>query len=129
MTLPWTTDKHAQMTTENSKGMNDASASNVGYISRKPLQYIHITTPCAGHIVEVTFQNDCNAYDLFSNTTQLFSSPFNSRKIMLYSSSNYTVVIQFAPFFIYCITYVLALWQIVFVRTVTYYVIFTFHQD
>ena len=30
------------MTTENNKGMKDASASNVSHVSRKPLQCIHI---------------------------------------------------------------------------------------
>ena len=76
--LTWTTDKHTEMTTENSKGKKDASASNVSHVSRKPLQCIHITTPYAGHIVEVTSRNHSNAYDLFSNTTRLSSSLFSS---------------------------------------------------
>ena len=36
------------------------------------------TTPHAGFVVEVTFQSHCNSYDLFSNTTRLSSSLFNS---------------------------------------------------
>ena len=65
------------MMTENSKGMKDIETSNVSHVSRKPLQYIHITTPYAGHVVEVTFRSHYNAYDLFSNTVQLSSSLFN----------------------------------------------------
>ena len=52
-----TTGKHTQMTKENSKGMKDLSASNVSHVSRKPLRCIHITTPYAGHVFEVTFRN------------------------------------------------------------------------
>ena len=63
-----TTGKHTQMTKESSKGMKDLSASNVSHVSRKLSQCIHITTPYAGHVVEVTFQNHYNAYDMFSNT-------------------------------------------------------------
>ena len=65
-----TTGKHAQMT-------KDFSASNVNHVSRKPLQCIHITTPYAGHVAEVTFRNHHNAYDMFSNRTRLSSSLFN----------------------------------------------------
>ena len=48
-----TTGIHTQMMKQNSKGMKDLSASNVSHISRKPLQWIHITTSYTGHIVEV----------------------------------------------------------------------------
>ena len=72
-----TTGKHAQMTKENSKGMKELSASNVSHISRKPLQCIHIATPYAGDVVEVTFRNHYNAYNMFSNRTRLSSSHFN----------------------------------------------------
>ena len=72
-----TTGKDTQMTKENSKGMKDLSASNVSHISRKPVQCRHITTPYAGHAVEVTFRNHYNAYDMFSNRTRLSSSLFN----------------------------------------------------
>ena len=47
--------KHTQMTAENWKGMKDLGTSNVGHVSRKPLQCIDVTTPVASHIVEVTF--------------------------------------------------------------------------
>ena len=50
-----TTGKHAQMTKENSKGMKDLSAPNGSHVSKKPLQCVHITTPYAGHVVEVMF--------------------------------------------------------------------------
>ena len=36
LTLPRTTDKHTQSTTENSKRMKDVSTSNVSHFSRKP---------------------------------------------------------------------------------------------
>ena len=65
------------MTTENSKGMKDVGTSNVSHVSRNPLQCIQVTTPYTGHVVEVTFPSHYNAYDLFSNTTQLSSSVFN----------------------------------------------------
>ena len=71
-----TTGKDTQMTKEDSKGMKDLSASNVSHVSRKPLQCIHITTPYTGHVVEVTFRNHYNAYDMFSNRTRLSSSLF-----------------------------------------------------
>ena len=74
------TGKHTQMMKENSKGMKDLSASNGSHISRKPLQCIHISTPYAGHVVEVTFRNHYNAYDMFSNRTRLSSSLFNRRE-------------------------------------------------
>ena len=60
--------------------MRDLSASNVSQVSRKPLQCIHITTPYTGHVVEVTFRNHYNAYDMFSNRTWLSSSLFNRRE-------------------------------------------------
>ena len=66
------------MTTENSEGMKVASTSNVSYVSRKPLQCLLVTTPYADHAVKVTFLSHFNAYDLFSNTTRLSSSLFNS---------------------------------------------------
>ena len=72
-----TTGKHTQTTKENRKGMKDLSASNVSHVSRKLLQCIHITTPYASHVVEVTFRNHYNAYDMFSNRTRLSSSLFN----------------------------------------------------
>ena len=65
------------MMKENSKGMKDLSASNGSHVSRKSLQCMHITTPYAGHIVEVTFRNHFNAYDTFSNRTRLFTCLFN----------------------------------------------------
>ena len=71
-----TTGKHAQMTKENSKGVKDLSAPNVSHISRKVLQCIHITTPDAGHVVEFTFRNHSNAYDM-PNRKRFSSSPFN----------------------------------------------------
>ena len=67
-----TTGKHTQMTKENNKGTKDLSASNV-----KPSQCIHITTPYAGHVVEVPFRNHYNAYDMFSNGTRFSSSLFS----------------------------------------------------
>ena len=73
------------MVTENSKGMKDASALlvKVIHVSRTPLQCIqYVTTPYAGHVVEVTSRNHCNSYDLFSNTTRLSSSHFNSGEIV-----------------------------------------------
>ena len=79
-----TTGNHTQMTKENSNGMKDLSASNVSQVSRKPLQCIHITTPYTGHVVEVTFRNHHNAYDMFSDRTRLSSSLFNRREVMLY---------------------------------------------
>ena len=39
---------------------------------------MHVTTPYTGHVVDVAFQNHRNTYDLFSYTTQLSSSLFNS---------------------------------------------------
>ena len=84
-----TTGKHTQMTKENSKEMKDLNASNVSHVLWKPLRCIHITTPYAGHVVEVTFRNHYNANDMFSNRTRLSSSLFNGGKIMLYSDSFY----------------------------------------
>ena len=77
MILPCNTGKHAQMVAENRKGMKGVGTSSVSHVSRKPLQCIGVTTPIAGHVVEVTFRNHCNAYDLFSNATPLSSSLFN----------------------------------------------------
>ena len=71
------TDKPTQMTKENSKEMKDLSASNVSYVSRKPLQRMHITTPFAGHLVEVTFRNHYNVCDMFFIRTGLSSSLSN----------------------------------------------------
>ena len=65
------------MTTKNSKGMKDVGTSNVSHVSRDHLQCIQVTTPYAGHVVEVTFRSHYNAYDLFSDTTRLSSSLFN----------------------------------------------------
>ena len=68
-----TTGNRTLMTKGNSKGVRDLSASNV----RKHLLCIHITTLYAGHIVEVTFRNHYNDYDMFSNRTWLSSSLSN----------------------------------------------------
>ena len=73
-----TAGKHTQMTKENSKRMRDLSASNISHVSSKPLKCAHI----AGHVVEVTFRNHYNAYDMFSNRTRLSSSFFNIGKVM-----------------------------------------------
>ena len=70
--------KNTQMTIENSEGMNDICTSSVSHVSRKPLQCIQVTTPYAGHVVEVTFRSHYGAYDLFSNITRLSSSLFSS---------------------------------------------------
>ena len=72
-----TTGKYTQTKKENRKGMKDLSASNASHVSRKPLQSIHITIPYAGHVVEVTFRNHYNAYDMFPNRTRLSSSLFS----------------------------------------------------
>ena len=56
------------MTTEISKGMKDVCTSSPCHVSRKPLQCIDITD--ADHAIEVTFQNHCNAYNMFSNATR-----------------------------------------------------------
>ena len=72
-----TAGNHKQMTKENSKGMKDVGTSEVSHIARKPLQCIRIATPYAGKVVKVTFRNHYNAYDMFSNTTQLSSSLFS----------------------------------------------------
>ena len=72
-----TTVKHTEMTKENSKGTKDLSASNVSHVVGKPLRCIHITTPHADHVVEVTFQNHYNAYDAFCNRARLSSSLSN----------------------------------------------------
>ena len=58
--------------------MKDVGTSKVSHVSRKPLQCIHITTPYAGHVVDVTFENHYNVYNLFANTTLVSSSLFNS---------------------------------------------------
>ena len=57
--------------------MKDVSTSNVSYVSRKPLQDIHVTIPHAGDVVEVTFRSQYNVYHLFSNTTLLSHSLVN----------------------------------------------------
>ena len=66
------------MTKENSKEMKELGASNVSHISRKPLQCIHITTPYEGLVVEGMFRDHCNVFDLFSDTTRLSFSLFDS---------------------------------------------------
>ena len=68
------------MTAEDRKGMKDAGSSNVSHVSRKLLQCIDVTTPVISHVVEVTFRNHYNAYDLFSNGTRLSFSLFNGGK-------------------------------------------------
>ena len=78
------------MTAGDKKGMKDTGSSNVSHVSRKPLQCIDVTIPVISHIVEVTFWNHCDAYDLFSNKTQLSSSLFNGGK-MLYSKYTFRV--------------------------------------
>ena len=55
--------KQTQVTTED----GGCCPSNVGHVSRMPLHFIYVITPGAGHVVEVTFQNHCRAYDLYSN--------------------------------------------------------------
>ena len=80
------------MIAENSEGIKDASASNVSHVSRKPLQCIHVTTPYASHVVEITFRNHCNAYDLFSDTIRLSSVFSIVGKVMLYSDPVYIIV-------------------------------------
>ena len=72
------------MTKETSKEMKDLSASDLSHVSRKSLQCIHITTPYAGHVVEVTFANHYNAYDLLSKSAQLSSSLFNSGENVIF---------------------------------------------
>ena len=77
------------MTKENSKGMKDLSASSVSHVSRKPLQCIHITTPYAGHVVEVTFRNHsmpmkCSLLE--NGFLPVFSI---EGKVMLYSNPYY----------------------------------------
>ena len=74
-----TTGKHTQMMKENSKGMKDLSASNVRKVTFQGSQCIHIMAPYAGHVVEVTFRNHYNAYNMFPNRTWL-SSSLNNRK-------------------------------------------------
>ena len=63
--------------TKNSKALKDVGTSNVSHVSRKPLQCVHIITPYAGYIVEVTFRSHYYAYGLFANTTRLSSGLFN----------------------------------------------------
>ena len=58
--------------------MKDAGTSNLSHVSRKPLHHIQVTSPYAGHVVEVTFRSHYNAYDLFSNTARVSSSLFNN---------------------------------------------------
>ena len=72
-----TTGKHTQTTKENRKVKKSQCLKRISQVSRKPLQCIHITTPYAGHVVEVTFRNNYDAYDMFSNRTKLSSSLFN----------------------------------------------------
>ena len=77
-----TTGKHTQMTKENSKAMKDLSASNVRKVTFQgsPYNDKHIIAPYTGHVVEVTFRNHYNAYDMFSNITRLSSSLFNRKE-------------------------------------------------
>ena len=83
-----TTGKHTQMTKENSKGMKDLSASNVSHVSRKPLQCIQITTPYTDYVVEATFRNHDNAYDMICSLIDHGFFPVFSieGKVMLYSN-------------------------------------------
>ena len=71
------------MTTENRKEMKDVGTSHVSHVSRNPLQCIQVTTPYAGHVIEVMFRSHHNACDLFSNTTRLSSSLSMVGKITL----------------------------------------------
>ena len=81
------TGKHTQLTKENIKGMKDLSASNVTHVSRKPLKCIHIITPNAGHVVEVTLRNHYNAYMVCSLIEHGFLPVFSIEwKVMLYSN-------------------------------------------
>ena len=81
------------MTTENNKGMKDVKTSNVSHVSRNLLQCMQVTTPYAGHVVEITFRSRYNAYDLLSDTTRLSSSFFQWwGKIMLYSNAKYSLI-------------------------------------
>ena len=83
--LPWNAGEHTQMTAEDRKRMKDAGSSKVSHIPRKPSQRIDVTTPVITHVVEHTFWNHCNDYDLLSNRTRFSFSLFNGGKIMLYS--------------------------------------------
>ena len=68
------------MTEEKRKEIKDVRTSKVSQVSRRPLQCIDVSTPVAGHVVEVMFRNHYNAYELLSNTTRLSSSLFNGGK-------------------------------------------------
>ena len=58
--------------------MKDVRTSNLSPISRKPLQWVHVATRYAGHVVEVMSRSHCNnAYGLFSDTKGLSSNLFN----------------------------------------------------
>ena len=56
------------MATENSKRMEDVSLSNLKSRFTEVLTMLDIITSDAGHVVEVTFRNHCNAQDPSSNT-------------------------------------------------------------
>ena len=74
--------------------MKDTSSLKVSHVSGKPLKCIYVTTPAVGHVVEVTFGNHYNAYDLFSNTTRISFSLFSGGKITLYSNLIYFLRVE-----------------------------------
>ena len=82
------------MTKEDNKGMEDLSASHVSHVSRKPLHWIHITTPYASHVVDVTFRNHYNAYDMFFNGTERGFLPVFpiEGKVLSYSNKYFCIV-------------------------------------
>ena len=80
------------MTTENSKRMKGVGTSNVSHVSRKPLQYIHVTTPYVGHVAELTLLNshfEAIKMSMISSLIQHGFFPVFStvKKIMQYSDT------------------------------------------
>ena len=77
------------MTTENSERMKDVGTSNVSLVSKKPLQYIQLITPYAGHVVEVTFE--AITMPMICSLMQHSFLPVFSivGRMMLYSKLNY----------------------------------------
>ena len=68
------------------RGVSQSDCKKLG-----PYQLAHNKAPHAGHVVEVTFRNHYNAYDMFSNRTCLSSSLFNRKESNVIFQTNLSI--------------------------------------
>ena len=80
------------MLAENRKEMKVAGSLNVSHVSGKPLQWIDVTTPVIGHVVEVTFETITMSPICFLTEHGDLSVLSMVGKIMFYSKNWYSAL-------------------------------------